>query len=160
DVSWDKVRIEMAPNDGTRFGQQFAGGSLSTPMNWDPLRRVRAAGRQMLVAAAAQQWKCPPAECGTAPAAGLHAATGRRTDYGALAAAACALPPPDLASVPLKAPGQYRIIGKPVPGVDNPKIVAGEPLFGIDMTVPDMAYAVFEKCPVAGGRLKSANVDA
>ena len=38
--------------------------------------------------------------------------------------------------------------------------MTGQPLFGIDVTVPGMLYAVFQKCPVFGGKVVSANIDA
>src|SRR5690606_18874896 len=48
---------------------------------------------------------------------------------------------------------------QPIGGVDSPRIVRGEPIFGIDVTVPGMKYAVYEKCPVFNGKFVSANLD-
>jgi len=160
DVEWKNVRIEQASLDAGKFGQQFAGGSMATPLNYDPLRRVGAAGRQMLVAAAAQSWNVPPWECNAEAGVVHHQKSGRSLDYGALASKAATLPAPDLASVSLKDPKSFRIIGQPMPGVDNAKIVTGQPLFGIDVVAPGMLYAVFQKCPVFGGTVTSANIGA
>ena len=159
DVDWRNVRIEQAPLDAAKFGQQFAGGSRATPLNYDPLRRVGAAARQMLVAAAAQSWNVEPSECSTAAGLVVHGRSGRSLGYGALAAKAADMPVPDPAAVALKDPKSFKIIGKRLPGVDNPQIVTGRPLFGIDVTVPGMLHAVFHKCPVFGGKLTSANVE-
>jgi isoquinoline 1-oxidoreductase beta subunit len=160
DVDWRDVRIDQALSDPGRYGQQFAGGSRATPLHWEPLRRVGAAGRQMLVSAAAQTWGVPSDDCVTNSGTVIHKPTQRTLSYGSLAAKAAALPAPDLNLVPLKEPRDFKIIGKSHPGVDSPQVVTGKPLFGIDVSVPGMLYAVFVKSPVFGGTVSRANVDA
>jgi isoquinoline 1-oxidoreductase subunit beta len=160
DVDWSQVRIEQTLADAGIYGRQVAGGSMATPLEWDPMRKVGAAARQMLVAAAAQRWKVDVSECDTASGAVRHQASGRAISYGDLATAAAKLPVPDLGSVRLKDPKDYKIIGHSVPGADSPKVVKGEPLFGIDTVVPGMRFAVFQKCPVFAGKVASANLDA
>ena len=97
DADWSKVRVEQSPIDAKRFGQQFAGGSTSTPRCFDPLRKAGAAARSMLVQAAAQRWAVTPADCRTESGAVVHTATGRRLRYEELAddAARLPVPPPD-----------------------------------------------------------------
>jgi isoquinoline 1-oxidoreductase beta subunit len=159
DADWKDVRIEQADLDETKYGEQFAGGSVAIPNHWLPMRQVGAAARAMLVAAAAQEWNVPASQCSTSPGRVVHAASKRSLGYGALAAKAAALTPPDPKTLKLKDPKEFRIVGKPLPGPDNLALVIGRPLFGIDVSVPDMLYAVYEKCPVYGGKVVTANLN-
>jgi isoquinoline 1-oxidoreductase beta subunit len=159
EVPWADVRIEQADLDESKYGRQNAGGSTATPNNYDPLRRVGAAVRQMLVAAAAQTWSVPVAECYASKTSVYHRPSNRSLTYGQLAATAATLTPPDMATVTLKPAASFTVIGQPNQGVDNLAIVTGKPTFGIDFTLPGMLFAVYEKCPVYGGTVVRANLD-
>ncbi len=156
DADWNAVRIEQADLDA-RYPGQVAGGSTATPLNWLPMRQVGAAARQMLIAAAAAQWGVLAGECETAPSQVLHRPTGRSLGYGALATQAAGMKVPDPKGLPLKNARDFRIIGKPTRNIEVPRIVTGQPIFGIDVTVPGMLYAVFQKCDVHGGKLVRSN---
>src|ERR1700733_13436382 len=159
DADWKKVKIEHTAFDDTKYAAQFAGGSLATPFNWDPMRRVGAAGRQMLISAAADTWKVPAAECSTASGRVLHKGSGKSLGYGDLASNLASMPVPDLQKVKMKDPKDYTIIGHSQRGVDVPKIVTGKPIFAIDFTLPNMLFAAYQKCPVFAGKVVSANLD-
>lgn len=160
DVEWANVRVEQADLDPTRYPAQTAGGSTATPTNWLPMRRVGAAGRAMLMAAAAKEWNVPVAELETDKGVVHHRASNRNATYGALATAAATMPAPDLATIPLKDPTQFKIVGTRTKTVNIENILTGKPIFGIDVTVPGMKYATFFKCPVYAGKVKTANLDA
>jgi len=158
DVAWKDVTVEQGDLDA-KYGSQGAGGSTAIPGNYDGMRRIGAAARHTIVAAAAAQLGVPESELTTSEGRVHHAASRRSLGYGELAAKAAAMTPPDPAGVRLKDPKDFKIVGRRIPGVDNPAIVTGKPLFGIDVHVPGMLYAVYQKCPAFYGKAVSANLD-
>jgi isoquinoline 1-oxidoreductase beta subunit len=159
DVAWKDVTIEMADYQGGKMGSQSSGGSYSTPSHWLPLRKAGAAGRQMMISAAAARWGVAASECSTADGVVSHVSSGRSLTYGSLAQSAARLPVPDLNTVALKDESTFKIIGQSVVDPDKAGIVTGRQQFGIDVKIPGMRYAVFQKGPVFDAEVKSANVD-
>lgn len=157
EVPWREVRIVQGDLDPV-YGSQGAGGSTSTPTNYNEFHKLGATARTMLVQAAAQTWNVPTDQCHAENGAVVHAASKRRLGYGQLVAAASKLAVPDMAQVKLKDPASYKLLGTRVGGVDNLAVVSGKPLFGIDVQLPGMLYAAYAKCPVFGGKAKSFNV--
>ena len=158
EVDFKKVVVEQAPWTPA-MGLQYIGGSQSVGSNYNLMRQAGATAREMMLAAAADTWKVPVTECKAELGKVIHTPTNRSLDYGKLAGKAATMPVPDPKSVPLKDPKSFKLIGTWVPGVDNLKIVTGQPLFGIDLKLPGMLYAVYQKCPVFGGKVVSANLD-
>lgn len=157
DVDWKDVSVVQSDVNAAKYGGQSAGGSTAIPGNYTPMRQIGAAARAQIVAAAAAEWNVPAAELTTASGTVTHAASKRTIGYGALAAKAATLPAPALASVTLKNPKHFTIVGTTKVGVDVKAIVTGKPLFGMDVNLPNMKFAVYEKCPVYGGTVVSAN---
>ena len=159
EVDLDHVALRHAPPDakayGAPFGDQFTGGSLSIRTLWEPMRQAGAATRMVLLQAAADAWKVPPASCRAEHGEVLHAASGRRVKYGRLVAAASRLPAP--AKVELKPASAFRLIGKPVKRLDAPGKTNGSALFGIDTVLPGMLFASVAASPVFGGKLSSVD---
>jgi isoquinoline 1-oxidoreductase beta subunit len=156
EVDWKDVRVVQGDLNPL-YGSQGAGGSTSTPTNYEPFHVLGATARTMLVQAAATQWGVPAAECTAAHGAVVHERTRRKLAYGKLVASATKLPVPDPKDVVRKDPATFRLLGKRIGGVDNLAVVSGKPLFGIDVQLPGMLYAVYAKCPVFGGKAVSFN---
>ena len=156
---WKKVRVTSAPVDPaynhTLFGIQVTGGSTSVRTEWERLSKAGATAREMLVAAAAREWKVEPKGC-RAENGRVTGAGGKSLPYGKLAAKAAKLPVPK--DAPLKSPGKPVLLGKRVPRLDTPDKVAGTAMFGIDVRLPGMRTALVARPPVFGGRV--ARLDA
>ncbi len=152
DFDWTKVVVVQAPLDTNKFERQVAGGSQSTPHSWKRLRQAGATARRMLIDAAAQRWGADPATCTTENGVVKHP-DGRQLSYGELAADAAKLTPPK--DVPLKDPRDFKLIGTFVRNVDNPEILTGKPIYGLDIYREGMLTAVIQRPPAFGQKLKS-----
>ena len=160
DVDWTDIEVVQSAIDQDVYGWwQFAGGSSSIPSNYARLRQAGATARTMLVEAAAKEWSVSTDTLTTESSYVLHPTTGRKSSYQKLAIIAAARPVPAQESIKLKDPKSFRILGTRITGVDNEALVRGEPLFGIDVSLPNMKYAVYQKCPAIGGTVQSTNVD-
>ena len=160
DADWSKVAIVQGDSDAKKYGPQMAGGSFATPMNWIPMRQVGAAGRAMLVEAAAKRWGVPATSLTTSKSVVTNPANGKTLTYGELATDAAASAVPEPGKVKLKDDKDFVIIGRKIGGIDSPKIVHGQPIFGLDTKLPGMVYAAYERSPVFGAKYVSANLAA
>jgi CO/xanthine dehydrogenase Mo-binding subunit len=139
--------------DNPSLGFQVTGGSNSTASSWEPLRRAGATAREMLRRAAAERWNVPIESCAAVDGAIVHAASGQKARYGALTREAARLPLPE--GVALKPPASFRWIGTAIGRLDARAKVDGSAVFGLDVKVEGMLFAVVLRPPVAGGRLVS-----
>ncbi len=157
EADWQRVYIVQADGD-PKYGNQNTDGSRSVRNHFDQWRKAGATARAMLIAAAAQAWNTTAAECEALNHTVKHKSSGKEIGYGKLAAIAATLEVPENPS--LKPRDQWKYIGKPLDGVDNYDIVTGKAIFGADAAAPGMLYAVVERCPVLGGRVKSYQAEA
>jgi isoquinoline 1-oxidoreductase beta subunit len=157
DVDWANVQVLQAPLDTKKFERQVAGGSGSIPHSWQRLRKAGATARQMLVEAAAKRWDVSANECSTEKGFVLHS-SGKKLSYGELASEAAKLTPPT--EVKLKDKKDFKLIGSSVKGVDNQGILTGKSLFGIDFHREGMLYAMIQRPPAFGMKLKSFDASA
>lgn len=153
DVDWKKVIVEQAGFDAKKFTRQLAGGSQSIRHGWQGLRMAGATARRMLLEAAAKQWQVPVEELTTEAGLIKHEKSGQSIGYGEIASAAAGIEVPE--EVELKDPKDFKIIGTSRKNVDGPKIIKGEPLYGLDIQREGMLIAMIEHPPAFGMKLKS-----
>ena len=161
EVDLKQVRLDHAPPNEKLYGNPLLGGVQATGNSnamraaWQPLRQAGAVARTLLVSAAAKRWNVDPASCRAQHGEVLHAPTGRRLNYGELAADAARLPVPE--TVALKRPQDFKLIGTPAKRLDAPAKVNGTAVYGIDVRPPGVKIATLAQSPVFGGRVKSVD---
>lgn len=160
DCDWRRVRVDYADsNEQLRrkrvWGPMSSAGSRTIRESHEILRNAGAAAREMLVAAAAKGWGVAPADCRAAGGVITHAASGRRTSFGRVAAIAAKLEPPK--QIVPKPQADWKLAGKPLARVDIPDMVTGRTRYGVDTQLPGMVYAAIAQCPVPGGRVRSVD---
>jgi len=153
-----RVKVLQAPGDEARYGNQNTDGSRSMRHHFEPLRRIGAAARQMLEEEAAARWGVPVTAVRAINHEVVHAASRRRLSFGALARGAAARSVPAREALVFKAPAEFRYIGREnLPVIDNFDITTGRAVYGIDVRIEGMAFAVVARPPVYGGKVKSVD---
>jgi isoquinoline 1-oxidoreductase subunit beta len=160
EVDLKQVQLEHAPPDEKLYanpllGVQATGNSNAIRGAWQPMREAGAVARTMLVAAAAKRWNVDPATCAARSGEVVHAASGKRAGYGALAGDAARMPVPQ--NVALKRPQDFTLIGTSAKRLDTPSKVNGTALYGIDARPPGVKIATLVQSPVFGGRVQSVD---
>jgi len=160
ECDWRKVTIEQitAGQNLARkraWGDMSTGGSRGIRTSQDYIRRAGAAARMMMLQAAADDWKVPVGELTVSNGVVTHAGSSRSASYGKLAGAAAKLTAPDLKSIKLKSPKEWKVAGKPVKRLDTAKKLNGAEIYSIDLKLPGMLNAAVKQCPVFGGKLVS-----
>ncbi len=151
EADWTRIKLLQAkPSADSDLG---TGGSDSMASSWKPLRQAGAAAREMLITAAATQWKVDRDSCKAVNGAIEHGASGRRLEYGSLVADAAKLQLPE--NPPLKNAADFKFIGHRIVRIDGPDVVSGKARYGIDVKIPGMLYASLERPPFAGAKVKS-----
>ena len=154
EADWKQIRIVQAPAadpfKNPLMGAQVTVASATTRGFYEPLRKAGAAGRAMLVTAAAQTWKVPDEECTAFNGTVKHKKSNRSLTYGKLCQKAATLELPK--DPPLKNETEFRYMGKPMPRVDIPEKVTGKAIYGLDVNVPDMLYGVIARPPAYGAK--------
>src|SRR5882762_867460 len=161
EADWKRVKVVQAPGDEKKYGNQDTDGSRSTRHFFMPMRTCGASARMMLERAAAEKWKVPVSEVQAKNHEVVHTKSGRKIGYGQLAAAAAKQPVPTREQVKLKDPSQFRYIGKGnLKLVDGRNIVTGKAMYGQDVRLPGMFYAVVARPPVYLGKVASVDASA
>src|SRR4051812_7945870 len=165
EVKLDQIQVQHAPPNHALYansiiGIQNTGGSASVRAFWTPLRQAGAVGRNLLIAAAAKRWNVDPATCRAKDGVVFDASGSKHLSYGELAKAAAKLPVPPAASVKLKDPKDFTLIGTRAKRVDSSIKVDGRACYGIDTRLPGMKVAAVAISPVLGGKAKAVNEKA
>ena len=159
DVDWHKVKVVQAPTDRKLYGYQGIGGSNTIRSLYGELRDIGATARGMLVAAAAKTWNVDAATLKTSKGHVLSADGKKSLAYGDLTATASGL------TVPTEKPAhksadEFTLIGKGANRVDNHDVATGKAIYGLDVKVPGMVYAVIARAPAFGASIKSVDDSA
>lgn len=158
EVNLHEVNVVFAQGDNQKYGNQVTGGSSTVRGSYKNLLKLSATAREMLIQAAATQWKVPQTECYAEGGQVIHKPSDKKIHYGALVEAASKLETPQ--NVVLKKRSEYKLIGKPLLRLDTPLKTNGTAVFGLDKEIPGMLHAAVERNPRLRGKVKSYDATA
>jgi isoquinoline 1-oxidoreductase beta subunit len=151
DADWERITVQQAVGD-KEYGDQNTDGSRSIRYLFEPMRKMGAIARAMLISAAAKTWQVPESEC-TANNHFIIHSSGKKIGFGDLVEIAKTLEVPT--ELTYKNPKDFKYIGKNLKGVDVKEYSNGSAVFGLDKRLPNMKFAAIARCPVTFGKVKS-----
>ncbi|HPH46990.1 MAG TPA: molybdopterin-dependent oxidoreductase, partial [Chryseolinea sp.] len=158
EADWKNVKVIQAALDTKKFERQLTGGSGAIPHSWERLRKAGATAKQMLVEAAAKRWNVSAASLKAENSFVIDVASGKKLTYGELATEASSIAVP--ADVKLKDKKDFKLIGTAVHNVDNLEMITGKPLYGLDFYREGMLFAMIQRPPAFGTKIKSVDSTA
>ncbi|GAA0879562.1 molybdopterin-dependent oxidoreductase [Algoriphagus jejuensis] len=156
-ADWSLVKIVQAEGDEDKYGNQNTDGSFSIRMFYEPMKKAGAAARQMLVKAAAAEWKVDPSECDTEASHVILKGGSKKIPFGDLVSQIQTMELPKDEELVMKDFSAYKLVGKDVPIYDLKDIATGKAVFGADVNLPNMLIAVVRRSPVVGAKVISFN---
>ncbi len=154
DADWNYVSVAQATGN-TKFLDQNTDGSRSIRYLFEPMRKMGAAAKAMLIAAAAAKWQVSEDDCKAENHYIINKTTNKKLFFGDLVAEASKLEVPE--NPKLKDPKDFKYIGTNLKSIDGSGYASGKPKYGIDIKIDGMKYAAVARCPVTFGTVKSYN---
>ncbi len=156
EADWAKCRVEQAEGD-SKYGSQNTDGSTSIRDFLQQYREAGATVRALMEDAAAKEWGVSASETRARQHMVVHEATGRTKAFGALIATARTIAMPSSERVRIKSPAERKWQGKTMPSIDLVPMTTGTAVYGADVILPGMKYAVVARPPVWGGKVVRVN---
>jgi isoquinoline 1-oxidoreductase beta subunit len=155
-ADWQRVTVQQGTGD-KKYGDQNTDGSRSVRRNFTRLREAGALAALLMKQAAAKVWMVKVEDCQSYHHKVIHTPSGKQIDYAQLVPIAAGLDMPSRETVTLTPRPDWQLIGQPKPSVDLPAVLAGTAIYGQDVQLENMVYAVIQRPPVLFGGVKALN---
>ncbi|MBG6188348.1 molybdopterin cofactor-binding domain-containing protein [Flavobacterium sp. CAN_S2] len=153
EVNLKDIDVIFAQGNEKKYGNQITGGSSTIRSSYKRLLQLSATAREMLISAAALQWKVSVDDCYAEAGNVIHRPSAKKMHYGELVLQASKLEAPK--NPKLKKISEYKLIRQPLHRLDTPMKLNGSAIFGLDKKIPGMLYAAVERNPRLRGKVKS-----
>ncbi|MDP5092048.1 MAG: molybdopterin-dependent oxidoreductase [Polaribacter sp.] len=159
EADWKYVTVKQAIGH-EKYGNQNTDGSRSVRTILEPMRKMGATAKMMLIAAAAQKWNIAESDCKAENHFIINQKTTEKIFFGDLIDVASKMPIPDENTIQLKKVEDFNYIGKTLKSVDLKDFTHGTAKYGMDIRIPNMKFAAIARCPVTFGTVKSFDSSA
>ena len=154
EADWNYITVKQATGNA-KYGNQNTDGSRSVRTLLEPMRKMGATAKAMLITAAAKKWNIPEKDCKAANHYIINTQNKDTIFFGDLVDEAANVAIPSEESIQLKKVEDFKFIGKTLKSVDLKDFTHGTANYGMDIRIPNMKFAAIARCPVTFGSVKS-----